>query len=103
MLAYGMNKNLKKLRDRPKSAKPLRKKTKKQDQLIVQQHYVPHGGHNGQHLYAQYQQDYDQEDDQEEREDDNQEHHDMDDQEEIDDQIQMEGEHEEDDEYDHHH
>jgi hypothetical protein len=35
MLAYGMNKNLKKLRDRPKSAKPMRKKTKKQDQLIV--------------------------------------------------------------------
>ena len=35
MLAYGMNKNLKKLRDRPKSAKPMRKKTKKQDQLVV--------------------------------------------------------------------
>lgn len=38
MLAYGMNKNLKKLRDtRPKSAKPLRNKKAKQ-QL---QHYIP--------------------------------------------------------------
>jgi hypothetical protein len=29
LLAYGLNKNLKKLRDRPKSAKPTKKKSKK--------------------------------------------------------------------------
>ena len=28
LLAYGLNKNLKKLRERPKSAKPMRKKNK---------------------------------------------------------------------------
>jgi hypothetical protein len=34
MLAYGLNKNLKQLRERPKSAKPLKKKGKKARQQI---------------------------------------------------------------------
>ena len=48
ILAYGLNKNLKKLSQRPQSAKPLRKKVKKGGQ----QHYIPHQ----EMLQMQYQQ-----------------------------------------------